>query len=197
MLKFSNLSNTKIIPHGIFPIRNISFTQRLKRKRILFIGRIVKYKGVEVLINAVNNLEGDYELIIAGDANYNVEVNNINKNITLINKFLTEEEIAEKLSWCDIIALPYIEATQSGVISLGIFAEKPMICTIVGGLSEQVSEQEAIFVEPNNVKELTEAIRLLSTNTAKYDKICDNLKAKKESLKWEHISNEVLQFLYK
>jgi glycosyltransferase involved in cell wall biosynthesis len=192
--RFDNIENHCIIPHGIFPVKNLQISIRRRKKRILFLGRIVKYKGVELLNEAFNKLDSSYELTLAGLSNYKLNIIDKNNNIKFENKFLSEEELSYWLDWCDIIVLPYLEATQSGVVTLGIFAEKPMICTNVGGLVEQLESNEAIFIRPN-ANELYDALVKLSSDDDLYQNIHEALKVKKRNLKWDKIAFAINNFI--
>jgi glycosyltransferase involved in cell wall biosynthesis len=192
--RFDNIDKYCFVPHGIFPVDNLSISIRKNPKRVLFLGRVIKYKGVELLNDAFNRLDSSYSLTIAGLSNYNIEIVNKNNNVRFENKFLTEQELAYWLEWCDIIVLPYLEATQSGVITLGVFAEKPMICSNVGGLVEQLEPTEAIFIYPD-CDELYNALVQLSTDNYLYESIHEALKNKKLNLRWDKIASEINDFI--
>jgi glycosyltransferase involved in cell wall biosynthesis len=72
-----------------------------------------------------------------------------NNKIKWLDAWLRPDEIETQLKACDVLILPYREATQSGVITLGIHHHCPMIITRVGGLEEQLPEGAALFCEPN------------------------------------------------
>ena len=72
-----------------------------------------------------------------------------------------DEEVSEIIQQIDFLVLPYIDASQSGVIPLAYSFEKPVIATNVGGLSEQVTEETGILVEPNNEAQLIAAMAKL------------------------------------
>ena len=68
------------------------------------------------------------------------------KNLSIIDKFLDEEEISYLLNTNDVLILPYIDATQSGIVTLGMASGLPIICTNVGGLKEQIGCKMPYFV---------------------------------------------------
>jgi glycosyltransferase involved in cell wall biosynthesis len=185
-----------IIPLGHFPLPNLVSRKGKEGKRILFLGRISKYKGIELLIEAVNLMPIDsYDsLVIAGMPVYDVIIPEGNPKITLEARYLTEDEMSDFLNNSDIIVYPYIEASQSAMVLSGVQAEKPMICTKVGGLLEQLSDKECIFVEPNAF-EIKEAILRLLNDNELYSFIQENLRLKKESFTWADKSSELLKFV--
>ena len=80
---------------------------------------------------------------------------------------LVDEEVAKLLSSVDLIILPYIEASQSGVIPLAFALGKPVVVTNVGGLKEQVPDGCGLIIPPNNPKALSDAICELYNNPSK------------------------------
>lgn len=191
--KYRRGKEIKIIPHGL--ITNSYWKPSTKsNKNLLFLGRISKYKGVELLIESIKEVEADFtKLIIAGKSNYKLEGANHPK-IEILNKYLSEKEIGDLLIWADILILPYIEATQSGVIALGINAEVAMICTKVGGFSEQLNDDECLWVSPDK-KSLTNGINTLVTNQDLCKAYQRKMKIKKEDLSWSKIGRETQVFI--
>ncbi len=187
---------TAVIPHGIFKLPGIDIRPVTNSRNILFLGRIIKYKGVDLLIEVADEIEDEIdELVIGGEANYNLRLPKSSK-VKIINKFLSETEMVKLLNQSDIIVLPYLEATQSGVVTLAINSAIPTILTNVGGLVEQLAESEAIFIEPNSKEQLKKAIVSLLNNSDKRKQLKNKLLLKKDSLSWEKISQDIYNFIY-
>ncbi|AYQ31230.1 glycosyltransferase family 4 protein [Runella sp. SP2] len=194
--RFNLKAPYKIIAQGLLPLPNIKTSRGIKGKNILFLGRISKYKGVELLIEAVNELpDNAYDsLTIAGMPIYKVILPEENPKIKLIEKYLAEEEMSDLLNGADIIVLPYLEASQSGVVLLAILAEKPIICTNVGGISEQLNSSECYFINPNK-EELKKAISTLLSNSEMYISMQESLKNKQQGLLWEQKTQQLLEYV--
>lgn len=150
-----------VIPHG-----NYSFYERYKREEVqsrrmvLFWGRIRPYKGVETLIDSVSFLPQDVEVVIAGEGAgiYQSAVAQAGR-IKLIDRFLTDEEIAVLCQECSVVVTPYIEATQSGIVPVAYAFSKPVVATRVGALPDQVEDGVTGFlVPPNEPRALAEAV---------------------------------------
>jgi glycosyltransferase involved in cell wall biosynthesis len=108
-----------------------------KNVGILFLGRIRKYKGISTLIDAYNLLpEPRLNLTIAGEGN--LPVHDYSR-VTVINRWLSDEEMIELLQGCEILVLPYVEATQSGLVPIAMNLNVKIVFSEVGGLSEQLS----------------------------------------------------------
>lgn len=129
-----------IIPHAHFNHYNekmdksLTLDKQIGKKIILFFGRIDKYKGIPLLISAFNKIEANYnnvELWIVGNGNIDefLDEGNYSKNIKIINKYIDDKEVGSYFSIADIVVLPYIEATQSGVIPIAYSFSKPVIAT--------------------------------------------------------------------
>jgi glycosyltransferase involved in cell wall biosynthesis len=174
-----------IIPH---PVLKTKYEVKDHRKlpslpALLFLGRVVDYKGVDLLFEAVEGLPEDIigKLTVAG-RDYQKGKLSIPQNITVdrINRWLDDEEIGELLNTHDILILPYKEASQSGIVTLGISAAIPMICTRVGGLTEQLTEEEALFVQPT-ADAIKSAILKLVADHELYRDLHHKLKQKRNS----------------
>jgi len=140
-------ANYTIIEHGMFTdYVHTQVRTHTRKPRLLFLGRIGKYKGVEMLTN----------------------------------KWLNNNEVAQLLKESDILILPYKEASQSGVIPMGIAAAIPMVCTRVGGLPEQLNEDEAVLVE-SNVKALKEGINQLIHDSNLYENLSKKMEKHRKS----------------
>jgi glycosyltransferase involved in cell wall biosynthesis len=79
------------------------------------------------------------------------------------NEFISEDRTAEYFRRACVVVLPYIEASQSGVIPLAYSAAKPVVATTVGGLPEMVEEgRTGYLVAPRDAADLAKAlVRLL------------------------------------
>lgn len=149
-------SKLVVIPHG-----NYSFYEKYgkpgvrSRRMVLFWGRIRAYKGVETLIDCARFLADDVEIVIAGEGAGIYRPTTANDSrITLIDRFLTDEEIAELCQQCSVVATPYVEATQSGIVPVAYAFSKPVVTTDVGALPEQVEDGITGLVVPPNQPEL-------------------------------------------
>lgn len=156
------------IPHANFSYYNKenkipSFDEIFNR--ILFFGRINKYKGLSVLLRAMPLIWEklpSLKLRIAGNGEISEnEINFINENkdkIELINGWIKDEDVWDYFKDIDMTIVPYIEASQSGVIPLSYSAGKSAIATNVGGLDEQIIPIGGVVVETNNPEAIANAV---------------------------------------
>jgi glycosyltransferase involved in cell wall biosynthesis len=119
---------------------------RRARLELLFYGFVRPYKGLDVLIKAMQLLKHeDIFLTIAGELwdhdesllNGLTDKNLLGK-IEVVDHYIGEEETARYFSRADVVVLPYRSSSGTGVIPLAYHYGKPVIATLVGGLSEVV-----------------------------------------------------------
>jgi glycosyltransferase involved in cell wall biosynthesis len=122
--------------------------------RLLFLGRLLQYKGLDILAAAVGLIadRDDWRLTIAGNGpkrDFVIEAFGRYKQVDLSRlTWLLEEEIDDLIDTHDIVVCPYSEASQSGVIAEAAGRGVPAIATPVGGLAEQTAYGRAGWVTP-------------------------------------------------
>ncbi|MCX6288856.1 MAG: glycosyltransferase [Bacteroidetes bacterium] len=162
-----------ISPHPIFnhfgdPITKMEARTQLglpqQDKIILFFGYIRKYKGLDLLIQAMADetiKKFGIQLMVVGEfyedaSGYHDLVNalGLQDQIKFYSNYIPDGEVKNYVCSADFIIQPYKNATQSGVTPLAYHFEKPMLVTNVGGLADTVPNlKTGIVVEPT-----TEAI---------------------------------------
>lgn len=142
------------------------------RLELLFFGFIRPYKGLDLLISALSNLDDhDVHLTIAGEtwgpASEIVDLAATAPNIELHLDYVSEQRAAEFFARADAVVLPYRAATGSAVASVANFYNTPIIATAVGGLTDVVQHGvTGILVPPDDVAALADAIRSFSRELA-------------------------------
>lgn len=113
---------------------------------LLFFGRIDKYKGIGNLLNVYRTIsDKTLPLIIAGGGRFTEEEQKLIdgcNNLTVINRYIGDGEMKWLLCHMTAAVLPYIEATQSGIIPLAYLFGKPVIVSDVPGLTQFVMDGE-------------------------------------------------------
>lgn len=140
---------------------------------VLFFGRIFEYKGLEYLIRAeplISSRVPDVRFTIAGRGEGLERYRRLMTNperYTLYNEYVSEERRAELFRQASVVALPYVDASQSGVIPVAYAYGKPVVATTVGGLPEMVEHgSTGLLVPPRDEQALARAIvRLLEDAT--------------------------------
>lgn len=137
---------------------------------LLYFGIIRPYKGVADLIEAFGLLDDDevehYWLTIVGEIwegwdlpAQQIESHRHQKRITLVNRFVDDDEVAAYFAGADAVVLPYHRSSASGPAHVAMSSGLPLVVTSVGGLPAAVAEYEgAILVPPHDATALRDAI---------------------------------------
>lgn len=200
-------NNITVIPHAGFDfyVRNNVDIVKRTRKQLLFFGRIDRYKGIKVLLDAMPIILQTYPdllLTIAGNGDmseYSGEIESIKQNVNVINRWIKDEEVAEIVEPADVVILPYTHATQSGVIPLAYAFSKPVIATNVGGLDEQVVEGITGYIVPShNPKAIANAVIRIYAEEGKPHEMGQKAhQYMEENLTWESSAKRFTEFLSK
>ena len=122
----------------------VEAADRRAPRRLLFFGRIVAYKGLDLLLDAYGQLKQthpDLSLAIYGDGDltpYRAAIDAL-ADVTVENRYIPEDELPGILERSDLMVLPYREASQSGVMALAEAAGVPVVGTPTGALVEQIA----------------------------------------------------------
>ena len=175
-----------------------------QEKIILFFGFIRKYKGLDLLMEAM--AEGSIKnsgikLLIAGEfyedaSTYNELINKlgIRDQLILRTDFIPDSEVKYYLCAADAVVQPYRNATQSGVTPLAYHFEKPMVVTNVGGLPALVPDRKAgIVVEPTS-DAIAKGILELYQLGEEY--FIPHLRSEKQKYSWEKLVASILELAY-
>ena len=127
-------------------------------RKILFIGRGGKYKGLNTLLNAWPSIGGvSNTLTIAGEHKKITKIKRVNQ----ISGWLTDSNFHILIHSHDLLVFPYAEASQSGIIPLAMQYKKPVIVLPVGGLPEQVNHlSNGLIAKGLGIQDLIDAVNL-------------------------------------
>jgi glycosyltransferase involved in cell wall biosynthesis len=137
-------------------------------KYMLFFGFIRDYKGLDILLQAMDHeyiKSNKIKLLVAGEFYTDskpyfelIEKHGLGDVVIMSNDFIPDSKVALYFNACDVVVQPYKDATQSGVTQIAYHFEKPIITTNVGGLAEIVPDNEVGFVTEPDVNEIQDAI---------------------------------------
>lgn len=143
----------------------------LPQPEVLFFGRIWEYKGLDYLIKAeplITAKVPEARIVIAGTGEDfgRYQAMMVNPDHFIVhNEYVSDEKRAELFRRAAVVVLPYIEASQSFIISIAYRFGKPVVATKVGGLPEMVDHGRTGFlVPPRDINKLAEAIVDLMKN---------------------------------
>ena len=174
-----------------------------KSKVLLFFGLIREYKGLDLLIQAMNFLDESYYLMIAGEiygdeGTYEKLISKCkNRNIILKNAYIPDEDVKYYFSAADLCALPYKKGTQSGVQAVADSFSVPVLVSKNGGLHENLDDGKNGFVLNDlHVEKLAQKIQNIFSG-GKIDIVRDRLnsiKTQKQN-EWEKFTEDLLEFI--
>jgi len=146
----------------------------LQGKYLLFFGFIRRYKGLDLLLEAMADervKKLNVKLIVAGeyyeDSKYYDEIIerlNLKNQLEMKTDFIPNEEVHWYFSACDMVAQTYHNATNSGVTKVAIQFDKPSLVTNVAGLAEIILHGKSGYVVEPDVKEIADCIVDFYTN---------------------------------
>jgi glycosyltransferase involved in cell wall biosynthesis len=177
-----------------------------EQKIILFFGFIRKYKGLDILLEAMKIIHdsqlqiANCKLLIAGEFyedrkvyDEQIEKLGIRDNVILHTNFIPDREVKNYLCAADVVVQPYRNATQSGVTPLAYHFEKPMIVTNVGGLPLLVPDGKVGFVaEPNAASIAQKIIEYFNKGE---DYFLPHIIEEKKKLSWEKLTGTIFELV--
>ena len=79
--------------------------------------------------------------------------------INVYDGYIPDKEVEKFFAACDVVVLPYISATQSGIVQIAYGFDKPVIATNVGGLPDVVTDGKTGFlIKPESARDIVEAV---------------------------------------
>ena len=175
--RFTSNEKKIFLPHPIYDIFGQKIDKQAARAKlglpasgpcILFFGFIRKYKGLDLLLQAMGDeriKKIGLRLIVAGEfyddpAPYQelITREKIEDAVILRTEYIPSEEVRYYFCAADMVVQPYRTATQSGVTQIAYHFERPMLVTNVGGLPECVPDKRVGYVTEINSTAIADAI---------------------------------------
>jgi glycosyltransferase involved in cell wall biosynthesis len=165
--------------------------------RLLFFGRLLPYKGLDRLVEAMRLLEAEafpVRLRLVGQGP--LDLGPLPGNVVLERRWAAEEEIPDLFAAADLAVLPYQEASQSGVLPIAGHLGLPSLVTPVGGLLEQVEGGQSGFVaEDASAHGLASSIKKVFCDPAGYQNLSRRLLESGSDRQWSEIAAKLVSDL--
>lgn len=170
-------------------------------KIILFFGIIRKYKGLKLLLKGLAQVKEKtgLKLIVAGEfyedrAKYTklIDKLGLQDHVKVFAGFVDKYKVKYYFSAADIVAQPYLSATQSGVTQIAYHFETPMLVTNVGGLPEMVPHKKVGYVcerRPDAIAQAIESFFQGDENT----EFRENMVEEKKRFQWDYFAGQLVQ----
>ncbi len=163
-----------LIPHGVLSyyrsLAPVSVEPAREQQVILFFGSIETYKGLDLLIEAFALLPADLRqstrLLIAGKPGIDMapirkraQVLGVDQHIRWELRYVGEEEIPRLFDEATLVALPYTDIDQSGVLMTALAFGKPVVASRIGGIAETIADGvHGRLTPPGDIPALTAAL---------------------------------------
>lgn len=200
-----------IIPHGIDTNREVHPVKRWKNfgsRIVLNFGVITPRKGLETLIPAFAQLNSpNTVLLIVGREmpyyiGYKEKIEKLVKEYVvndrvLFTGFLGDDEVHYLFEKAEIVVFPYsISISASGALSFAIQHCKPTIVTSTEFFSEELTQNEAIFVPIDDVEALRNVMKTLLESSSLREALSSKLELKAQRNTWEKVATLTLEIYY-
>lgn len=208
------LEKIKIVPHGnyvgVYPntVDRVQARHRFgfsqEQTVFLFLGQIRKYKGIEDLIYAFDEVQKKFtntHLLIAGKPLESIKIEEINvtdeakRKITLIQEYIDNDKLQWFFNAADIIALPYNKILTSGSLLNALSFSRPVIAPKVGMTEEVVKEGHNGFLyELGNLMSLIGAmIKVINLKPQEQKQLRQQAFKSIEHLTWNNVIQKLVE----
>lgn len=168
-----------VVVHNSVPFQTINKVEKKSKGlfKILFVGRITNWKGVELLLLAVNGME-NVEVTICGDGPALSVYEEMNRRLGNLNVIFTgrikPSIVSELLIQTDILVLASLYEGLSHTLLEAISFGKPCIVSNIGGNPEVIKHgYNGLLFDPYNHIELKEHILKLVNDNDYYNKLAN------------------------
>ena len=180
----------KVIPHGAFdyltripdPAPLLPELAGADRPVVLCFGLIRPYKGVDVLLEAFQQVEGA-ELWVVGRP-LGVDLDRLRNlaerargRVRLVPRFVDDRQLPAIFERADLVVLPHRDVEQSGVLFAALAFGKPIVMSAVGGFPEVAAQGAGCLVAPGDPEALAEALNELLASPAERERLAAGARA--------------------
>lgn len=174
--------NLKVIYNGI----NLEKPSREEEDFILYVGRLVQTKGLDVLADAMKEVEEN--LLICGKGPCSSEFRGI-ENVELLG-FVSEDKKNELLRKCKFLVLPSKSESFGIVLLEAMVVGKPVVASYVGGIPEVVGNA-GLLVPPGSPRKLSSAINTLLSDDELRSELGKKSWNRAKLFSWDKIASQV------
>jgi glycosyltransferase involved in cell wall biosynthesis len=168
---------------------------------ILFFGFIRPYKGLEDLLRALPLIlqQRHITLLVVGEfwqgrAAFTKQIHalHIEHAVRIVDRYVPNEEVGLYFSAADLVILPYVSGTGSGIVQIAYGLEKPVVATRVGSLPEVVEDgRTGYLVDPGDPQALADAV-LRFFLEEKTHEFVDNIRRARGKFSWEYLVDAIV-----
>lgn len=207
LLEFVPDAKCRLVQHPLYdhfgsPVSSSEAREMLgipkDKKVLLFFGFIRQYKGLDILLDALDALPDDYMLLIAGEVygsfdEYQKKIDELklHDKVKSFVRYISDAEVPTFFSAADVCILPYKTATQSGIVGISYHFNLPVIATDTGGLREMISPYRTGMVTDAPEQHLISAAIADYFNMGLRDSFEKNIQNYKKIANWSSLADEI------
>jgi glycosyltransferase involved in cell wall biosynthesis len=190
------------VQHGVMFVPNPEAKRDPVPGRILFFGRMEAYKGLDTLASAMDLLatRGSTNLVLHL-AGRGPELTRLRErframtNVAIQERFLTPSEVIAEFQEAAVVVVPYLEATQSGVVGAAFGNGRPVIASRVGGLVDVVRDGvNGMLIEEKNSVALAHALQTTLESRPRLGELRAGAEeAARTVMSWNRIASETIE----
>ena len=220
LLRYFPRARYRKVPHPVYEIFGKPVSRQEARRAlgisaqriILYFGYVRAYKGLMILIEAMKKIrdgsrsseEGnpDMELLAVGEfyddeKQYRQRVKDLRLEscIRFVPEYVPNDRVGSYFCAADVVVLPYLSATQSGITQIAYNFNKPVIATNVGGLAEVVIDGKTGFIIPPNDPDALAGAILRFYDEKRDSEFSANVQREKLKYSWENLVENIEQLM--
>jgi len=194
----------ELVPHPVYEIFGTLMPKDKARKElgitgehvILFFGYVRRYKGLHILLDAMPSIlkSVKVKLLVVGEFyddeqkyRQQIEQKKLGDHVLVHSDYVPNEEVSRYFSAADVVVLPYVSATQSGIVQIAYQFDRPVIATDVGGLAEVVlNEQTGFIVKSEAPEEVANAV-VRFYKEGREAEFVRNVHSEKKKYSWDNL----------
>ncbi|MBD5483921.1 MAG: glycosyltransferase [Lachnospiraceae bacterium] len=172
---------------------------------LLFFGYVREYKGLKYLLQAMSAIlreDSKVRLLVVGEFGSDredyqalIDESGVGGHVNVVDSYTPDREVEKYFAAADLVVLPYISATQSGIVQIAYGFTKPVIVTEVGGLPDVVEDgRTGYVVEPKKPEAIAEAvIKFFREDQA--ERMSGNIEKEAYRFSWERMGDVIEGFM--
>lgn len=146
-------------------------------RRLLFVGRLLPVKGVDVLLNGLallSKVRRDFTMDILGDSDHRAEYESLAcrlgvEHLVRFHGFQPREVVADFMRHSHVLVLPSRSENSPTVLVEALASGLPMVASNVGGVPEVVPKTMGVFFPKEDPAALAEALTWMLDHLRDYD----------------------------
>ncbi|MBD5524284.1 MAG: glycosyltransferase [Lachnospiraceae bacterium] len=172
---------------------------------LLFFGYVREYKGLKYLLRAMPAIlreDSKVRLLVVGEFGSDrddyqalIDESGVGEHVNVVDSYTPDREVEKYFAAADLVVLPYISATQSGIVQIAYGFTKPVIVTEVGGLPDVVEDgRTGYVVQPKSPEAIAAAaVKFFRENRA--ESMAENIEKEAYRFSWERMGDVIEGFM--